>query len=164
MLEHLGILCFTVYSSDSVVFLEATASFFPCVTDSHVSNHCKFATGWKLCFKPLHLLVHCTLKCQQCQLTWPESFWGVCLCKPSQQCRKAGFTPFLFDCGYGRIVHHHLYEKYLNLMGRILLKHWLILPTHFNFWRAMVWDLQTYLLGLPWGLNRPHMLQDYGQE
>lgn len=71
-------------------------------------------------------LVHCS-KCQQWPLTWPESLSGACQCQPPQGWRKTGFTPCFPDCGYQRIVHHHLYEIYLNLVGRILLKHLLIL-------------------------------------
>lgn len=155
--EHLGMLYFIVCSSDSAVF-QAPATFsFSCATDSVF--HTPASLPQVECCGHV---VHGTAECQQCQLTWPESPCGVCPCKPSQQHRKAGFTPFLSDGGYHRLVHHHLYEIHLNLMGRILLKHWWISPTHLNFWRAMVQALQTDLLVLSWGLNSPHMLQVYG--
>lgn len=119
MLKHLGILCFIVCSSDSAVFLAATTSFFPCVTDCNVSNTWKFATGLKLCSS-------CALPrwvlSRSLKLAW-EPLWCMSMQTFTMMQKSWIYTISLWLWLSKDSSSSPLWDIYLYLMGRILLKH-----------------------------------------
>lgn len=115
---------FTVCSSDSAVFQAATTFSFSCVTDSMLQTPASLPRVWMLWS---HCAWHSWVSTMSVNLAW-EPLWCVSL-QAFKTTHKSWIYTILSDGTYQRLVHHHFYEIHLNLMGRILLKHWLIFPT-----------------------------------